>query len=143
MSKADDKKLPILEGVLSLTEDGPRLIGSKCTSCGTHFFPKSSYCNNVKCAKGNIEEIFFGTRGKIYSYTIQYYPPPPPYRFDGDFSPYAIGLIELPEGIRVLGQLTGCKPEEVTIGTEVELVAEKQFVDDGGNEYITWKYRPV
>jgi uncharacterized protein len=137
------KKVPIVDGVLSLTDKGPRLIGSKCTSCGTYFFPKSSYCNNAYCSKGEIKEVTFGTRGKVYSYTIQYYAPPAPYKWEGEFKPYAIGYIDLPEGIRVLGQLTGCKLEDVKIGMDVELVAEKQFSDAEGNEYITWKYKPV
>jgi uncharacterized OB-fold protein len=52
-------------------------------------------------------------------------------------------LVELPEGIRVLGQLTGCDPKDVQIGMEVELVVEKQFGDDEGNEYMIWKFKRI
>jgi hypothetical protein len=135
------KKVPIVEGLLFLSGDKPRLIGSRCKSCNAYFFPKAFSCNNPKCGKGDLEEVALSTRGTVYSYTIQYYPPPPPYKFEGDFSPYAIGLIELPEGIRILSQLTGCKPEEVKIGMEVDLVTEKQFSDDEGKEYITYKFK--
>ena len=83
------------------------------------------------------------TRGTIYSYTIQYYQPPPPYKFEGEFTPYAIGLVELPEGIRILSQLAGVKPEECKIDMVVELITEKQFEDDKGNQYITWKFKKV
>ena len=141
MGNVASKKLPIVEGLLSLSDSGPHLIGSKCPSCGAYFFPKGSYCPDLKCKRTALEEVALSTRGKLYTYTVQYYLPPPPYKFDGDFSPYAIGLIELPEGIRVLGQLAGCDPKEIQIGMEVELIAEKQFTDDQGNEYMMWKFR--
>ena len=143
MNENNPKRLPIVEGLLSLSYDKPHLIGSRCKTCNTYFFPKTITCNNPNCKKGDLDEVALSTRGNIYSYTIQYYTPPLPYKFDGDFLPYAIGLIELPEGIRVLGQLTVSKPGEVKIGMDVELVTEKQYTDGEGNEYVTWKFKPI
>ncbi len=80
-------------------------------------------------------------RGKLWSYTVQYYPPPP-FRAPEPFVPFGIGLIELPEKIRVLGMLTESDPDKLKIGMEVELVLDKLY-EDNGKEVITWKFRPI
>jgi uncharacterized OB-fold protein len=143
MSTAEAKRFPIVEGLLSIDDDKPYLIGSRCKTCGAHYFPRAFSCNNPKCDRGEVEEVALSEQGTIYSYTIQYYQPPPPYKFDGDFAPYAIGLVELPEGIRILSQLSGIRPEEFKIGMTVAFTTEKQFTDDEGNEYISWKFKKI
>ena len=57
--------------------------------------------------------------------------------------PYGIGFVELPEGVRVQTLFTGGNPEVFKVGDEVELVIEKLYDDDEGNELITYKFRPV
>jgi len=59
------------------------------------------------------------------------------------YSPYGIGLVELPEGIRVLGMLTGGDIEDIRIGMDVELVVEKLYENEQGDEVITYKFKPV
>lgn len=56
------------------------------------------------------------------------------------FKPFGIGLVELPEGINVLGMLT--TTENLKIGLEVELLVEGLY-RDGDNEVMTWKFRPL
>ncbi|HET9476346.1 MAG TPA: OB-fold domain-containing protein [Dehalococcoidia bacterium] len=82
-------------------------------------------------------------RGTLWSYTVQYYKPPPPAQFDDPFVSYGVGLIDLPEGIRVLSMMSSGQPEELKIGSEVELVLEALYHNDDGDEVITWKFRPV
>ena len=39
-------RVPVLEGWFSMGEN-PHLLGSRCTTCGSYFFPKESfYCRN-------------------------------------------------------------------------------------------------
>ena len=142
MSAKVTESIPVIDGLFTWPADKPQLIGTRCLCCGTYFFPKSFSCNNPRCKEKKLEEVLLSPRGKLYSYTIQYYPPPPPFKFEEPFSPYAIGLIELPEGIRVLGMLTGCQFEELKIGMEVEMVVEKLY-QEGGKEVVTWKFKPV
>jgi hypothetical protein len=52
--------------------------------------------------------------------------------------------IALPEGIKVGGQV----PKDVDIdslkvGMEMETVREVLYVDDQGNEVLSWMFRPV
>jgi uncharacterized OB-fold protein len=49
------------------------------------------------------ERIELGTRGTVWGYTVQRFAPKsPPYLVPaGGFTPYAVGYVELPEGIKV------------------------------------------
>ena len=83
-------------------------------------------------------------RGKLYSYTIQYYQPPKPFIPAEPFVPFGIGLVELPEGIRILGQMAYCNPEkDLKLGMDVETIIEVLDKDAQGNEYFAWKFKPV
>ena len=139
---AQNKKVPVVEELFAWTEGEANLIGTKCVSCGTYYFPKSISCRNPNCNEKKVKEIGFSSKGKLYTYTIQYYPPPPPFRME-PFAPYAIGLVEFPEGVRVAGQLTGCDFSDIKIGMEVMTVVEKLYLDDEGNEVVSYKFKPI
>ena len=144
MAKATTEQLPVVEGLFTWPANKPHLIGSKCLCCGTYFFPKTFTCVNPDCKdKSRIEEVLLSRRGKLWSYCVEYYPPPPPFKAPEPFSPYAIGAIDLPEGLRILGMLTGIEPEKWRVGVEVEMVVEKMYLDEQGNEIVTWKFRPA
>lgn len=134
-------RIPVVEGVFADTPDGPRLIGSRCTACGTPHFPRTPVCRNPGCGSSDVEDLLLGPEGELWSFTIQHYKPPPPMRFDDPFIPYAIGLVDLPEGLRVLTMMSAPDPAQLRIGMKVELVLEPLYHDDSGNEVVTWKFR--
>ena len=81
-----------------------------------------------------MEEIRLSPKGKLWSYTINYYPLPPPYKPPEVFEPFGIGEVEFPEGVRVIGMITGCDAEkDLEIGIDMDLVFETLFVDDDGS----------
>jgi uncharacterized OB-fold protein len=131
---------PVIDGLFDLTEK--KLIGSKCTSCGTYYFPQSPSCSNPDCDEKKVEPAFLSPKGKLYSYTIQYYTPPPPFKFEEPFEPYAIGLVELPEKIRVLGILAEKDFEKLKVGMDLELEFAKLYEEDGV-DHITWNFRSI
>ena len=136
-------RIPIVEGVFTETPEGPRLIGSRCVDCGTPHFPRSPVCRNPNCNGRVVEDMHLSTRGELWSFTIQYYKPPSPMRFDDPFVPYGIGLVDLAEGLRILSMISAPDPEWLKIGMQVELVLEPLYHDDQGNAVITWKFRPI
>lgn len=118
---------------------GAALVGTRCTGCGTHYFPKSLSCRNPECAVKVVEEVLLGRRGRLYSYTVQAYRPPALFRME-PWAPYAIGLVQLPEGLRVLGMLTRCELGDVHIDMDLELVLEPLYRDGSGHDVLTYKY---
>ncbi len=135
-------QVPVVEGLFAETSEGPRLLGSTCATCKTPYFPKSPVCHNADCDETKMEDANFGPHGTLWSYTVQYYPPPPPARYDEPYVPYALGLVDLVEGLRVLARISTDDPEGLQPGTDVELVLERLYGDGEGNEVITWKFRP-
>jgi uncharacterized OB-fold protein len=133
---------PAIEGWFSL-DDAPALIGSRCADCGTFFFPKqSTFCRNPACRGTTLEEVALSRRGTVWSYTTNYYQPPPPYMAPDPFVPYSVAAVELAEEkLVVLGQVAG-DAGELRVGAEVELVIDTLFEDDD-HEYVVWKWRPV
>ncbi len=134
---------PVAEGLFAETEDGPRLLGSRCRSCDTPYFPKSAVCHNPNCNESKMEDARFGPKGTLWSYSVQYYPPPPPAKYDEPYVPYALALIDMPEGLRVLARVSTDDPEQVQVRADVELVLEKLYTNPEGDDVITWKFRQV
>lgn len=137
------KRVPVIEGMFADTAHGARLLGSKCASCGAVYFPKSPVCHNPECSAQRIEDAEFGPRGTLWSFAVQYYAPPAPVKYDEPFAPFAIGVVDLPEGLRVLGRVAIDDLKKVKIGMDVELIVDRLCSDTEGNEITTWKFRPV
>ena len=140
MSHADLAKQ--LEGLFRETPDGPRLLGSRCLTCSTPYFPKSAVCHNPDCDESKMEDAHFGPDGTLWSYAIQNYPPPPPARFDEPYVPYAIAVVDLKEGLRVVGRVSSDDPSGLEVGCQVELVIEPLCREENGDELISWKFKP-
>lgn len=139
---ADVERVPIIEGLFTMDLEEPKLIVSKCTSCGAYYFPQTISCCNPDCNDKQVEEAFLSRKGKLWSFTVQHYPPPPPFKPTDPFEPFGIGIVEFPEEIRVAGIMTESDPEKLKIGMDVELILDKAYEEDG-KEVVTWKFRPV
>ena len=137
-----DLQMPVAEGLFVGAGIDAHLIGSRCDGCGAHYFPRSLSCRNPACTDKQVHDTRLGRRGTLYSYTLQSFRPPPLFRMD-DWSPYLLGLVELPEGLRVMGMLCGCSREDLRIGMEMELVLEPLHRDDAGRDVMTYKFRPA
>ncbi len=127
--------------------DGPALLGTRCTACGTVTFPPSAapYCRNPDCDGTEFEQTRLSRHGTIWSYTDAQYQPPAPFVPPSDpYEPFAIAAVHLgDEEITVLGQLArGVTVDRVRVGTDVEVVIEPLFADDE-HEYLVWKWRPA
>ncbi len=75
----EKKQYPAEEGLFTWPADEPCLIGGRCKSCGTYFFPKYYVIHKPGCKERQVEGVLLSRRGKLDSYTIQCYPPPPPF----------------------------------------------------------------
>ena len=139
------KRIPSLDGWFTMPPAEPRLIGTKCKSCGELSFPRATSCRNPYChERGPLEDILFGQKGKLFTFSVNYYQPPPPYHSPDPFVPYANGWIQLPEGLMVQTMLApGYDEKTLKIGMDMELMVDVLYVDDEGNEVMSYKYKPV
>lgn len=138
-------QVPVGEGIFTWPSDHPRLLGTRCRTCGTHTFPVQDGCPRCMSTDGEVVEL--ATRGTLWAWTIQGFPPKaPPYVGDaepGRFRTYGVGYVELPGQVKVETRLTEADPDRLRIGMEMELVIEAIAVDGEGNELITYAFQPV
>ncbi|MFB6822515.1 bifunctional MaoC family dehydratase N-terminal/OB-fold nucleic acid binding domain-containing protein [Streptomyces virginiae] len=99
-----------------------KLLIQRCTSCAALRFPWLPGCN--ACASPDWDTVEASGTGTVFSYVVMHHPPFP--AFD---PPYAVALVELAEGVRMVSNITGVPYDKVRIGLPVQL--EFLRVDDG------------
>jgi hypothetical protein len=142
---SDKTIAPALEGWYTMDAEKPHLIGTRCTSCSTYYFPKQThYCRNPECDSEEFEEVQLSRTGKVWSYTNAGYQPPEPYVAADPYVPFTIAAVELEkEKMTVLGQVVaGVGVDQLTVGSEVELVLETLYETEDTNKLV-WKWKPV
>lgn len=135
-----EQRVPCVEGLFS-EEGGVRLHGSRCTTCSTPYFPKSAACHNPDCTESSMEDADFSGEGLLWSYSVADFPPPPPHKFDEPFSPYAMGVVDMDCGLRLIGQMIE-PAEEVKVGARVELLIDTLYHEDG-KAFTSWKFKQL
>ena len=99
-----------------LTEE--KLMGSRCTSCGTLFVPPRQIC--TECSGADVQWVEVQGRGKLVAFTcIAVGPPFMLAEGYGRKRPYCTGVVQLEEGPRVVARIEdvdAAKPEEIRIG---------------------------
>lgn len=134
----------VADGIFSIEDGRPKLLGSRCTNCGNHMFPRQSGC--PKCMFDEQVDVELATTGTLWTWTVQAFAPKsPPYLgpTGDDFVPYGVGYVELPGQLRVEARLTESDPEKLQIGMEMELVIEPLCIDDDGNQVVTYAFAPT
>ncbi|MEH0420045.1 bifunctional MaoC family dehydratase N-terminal/OB-fold nucleic acid binding domain-containing protein [Streptomyces sp. B21-083] len=94
--------------------DRHQLLIQRCLGCRTLRFPWLPGCN--ACGNGEWDTVEASGEGTVFSYVILHHPPFP--AFD---PPYAVGLIELAEGVRIVSNVVGVPYDKVRIGMPVRL----------------------
>jgi uncharacterized OB-fold protein len=126
-------KVPFREGLFEKVSGKWALVGCRCKRCGQIFFPVREWCLN--CSSRDLERINLGRNGKLYSFTIVHMPSE---HFE---PPYAVGWIELAEGIRIFSQIRGWQEHPLKIGIDMELAVEKLW-DEEEKEITGYIFRP-
>ncbi len=92
-----------------------RLEGAKCSSCGKVVYPARRVC--PRCRGSELQRLNLSHSGKVVTWTVIHVPP-------DDFlflAPYALAIVETPEGARFMVQVADCDPAEVQPGMQVAL----------------------
>jgi uncharacterized protein len=91
-----------------------------------------------QCGHREFETVNLSGKGKVDTYTIIRTAP------DGlaDLQPYAVGIIELDEGVKILAQITDCDPEKLKIGDRV-VSKFRRINEEGKTGMIMYAYKFV
>ena len=136
-------QIPFAEGFFTWPADDPRLIGSRCLGCDAVFFPRGFRCPDPACPTTEVEDVEFPAVGKLASYTVVRYPPPPPFVPPDPFEPFAIAEVEFPNGVQVIGPVPVEAGLEFSLGTKMATEIERYYTDADGTDVIGWKFRPA
>lgn len=127
--------VPVREGLFT-DADPPRLLGGQCTSCGHHHFPRHDICPYSASDATEAAELSAG--GRLWAWTAVTHPPP---GYKGDV-PYGFGVVELPEGVRVVTRVTESDPARLRADQPMHLVVERLHVDDDGRGVVVYAFSP-
>jgi uncharacterized OB-fold protein len=90
-----------------------------CAACDHTWFPPTHLC--PRCGSADIAWKTCSGRGTVFSYVVfhrAYHP-----GFAGEV-PYAVALVELEEGPRLLSNIVGIAPDRVACGMPVQVTFE-------------------
>jgi len=92
----------------------------RCRDCGTAYFYPRPLCPS--CGSSTVDWFTASGRGTLYSYTINHRPAP------GFEPPYAIAVVELAEGPRMLANIVGIEntPENLVLDMELRVTFEER-----------------
>ena len=85
----------------------------RCGGCGSVRHPPGPMCPSCGQASDGGYVVAAGT-GEVFSYVVHHHPPVP-----GKKLPMVVALVQLPEGVRMVGEMPGVRPDQVRIGLPV------------------------
>ena len=92
-----------------------KLMAGKCTRCGKIHLPPRPLCDN--CFSQEFEWIPVSGKGKLLTYTTIHIAP---LQFQA-MAPYAVGIVQLENGLKIPGMIEGATPEQLKIGMDLTI----------------------
>jgi uncharacterized OB-fold protein len=129
--------IPVNDRLFAEGDDGEvRLRGGRCDSCRLHHFPSLPTC--PYCSSEAVAEAELSPEGTLWGWTAVTAAPP---GYRGEV-PYGFGVVELPEGLRVITRLTVSDPSLLRFGQAMRLVVVPLHEDDEGRAVVTYAFAP-
>ena len=107
-----------IEQFYKYVEQG-KLMGGRCKKCGTTYLPPRPLC--TKCFSKDFEWVEISPKGKLLTYTIIHVAP---VQFQS-MAPYAVGIVQLENGLKIPGMIRDVEHEKIEIGMELQVGFEK------------------
>ena len=128
---------PVAPDLFELHADGSlTLLGGYSPSSGRHHFPRFAICPYT--GADDVEAAPLADRARLWLWTAVTAAPP---GYTGPV-PFGFGVVELPEGLRLVTRITEADPAALTLGMPMRLVADVVATDDDGTEVVAWAFTP-
>ena len=92
-----------------------KLMAGKCLKCGKMHLPPRPLCDN--CLGQQFEWVNISGKGKLLTYTVIHVAPQ---QFQ-NLAPYAVGIVQLENGLKIPGMIQGAGQEQLKIGMDLTL----------------------
>ena len=126
------------DGLFRLEADGSiRLLGGYSPSSAKHHFPRLPVCPYT--GADDVEPVDLSDHGTLWGWTAVTAAPP---GYDGDM-PFGFGVVELPEGLRVITRITEPDPARLEFAMPMRLVAAPLHTDEDGTQVVTYAFAPT
>ncbi|MFI9627550.1 bifunctional MaoC family dehydratase N-terminal/OB-fold nucleic acid binding domain-containing protein [Streptomyces sp. NPDC052042] len=96
-----------------------KLLIQRCAGCRKSRFPWLPGCN--ACGSQEWDTVEASGEGTVFSYVVMHHPPFPAFSASDEGGPYAVALIELAEGVRMVSNVIGVPYDKVRMGMPVRL----------------------
>ena len=127
---------PIAEGLFELEDGVITLIGGFSPSSDNYHFPLLDTC--PYSGARDVQRVLLSRHGALWAWTAVTAPPP---GYRGEV-PFGFGVVELPEGLRVITRLTEAAPSRLVFGQSMRLDVVPLHVDDDGCTVVTYAFTP-
>ena len=97
-----------------------RLVVQRCGGCGALRFPPRELCSGCLSTEASWTQV--SGRGEIFSYNVMHQIYHPAFASE---APYAVVVVKLAEGPKIISNLVDCPLEAIRIGMPVEVVFEE------------------
>ena len=129
---------PVHGGLFTFDRHGSiRLTGGFSPSSGRYHFPLLPACPYT--GSPDVRPVELSGHGTLWGWTAVTARPP---GYRGEV-PFGFGVVELPEGLRVITRLTEPDPAQLAFGMPMTLVAAPLHTDDDGTPVVTWAFAPA
>ena len=109
---------PQLAPFFAAAKDG-KLVVQRCAGCGALRFPPRELCSS--CLATDSEWVQVSGRGEIFSFNVMHQIYHPAFATE---VPYAVVVVKLAEGPKMISNLVDCPVGDIRIGMPVEVVFE-------------------
>lgn len=113
-----------------------RLEANECNSCGEVYYPPRRVC--AKCGSREFGAAILPDTGTVETFTVIRVAPS---EFT-DLAPYAVAIVKLDDGPRIMCQLVDAAPEEIGIGMPVKLEF-RRIRADGEDGVLLYGHKAV
>jgi uncharacterized OB-fold protein len=114
-----------------------KLAGGKCRKCGKIHLPPRPLCD--RCFSEEFEWTEMPQKGRLLTYTIIHVAPP---QFQ-QMTPYAVGIIQLENGLKIPGMIKDTEHEKIKVGMRLTIEFDTSAVQSQWPQWPRYHFKPT